>query len=499
MKRYIDLAQHRSLLYRLLSIALLATTVVTWLAVAPAQNTQAHASPILLRLATEQPTERVGVIVQTFPKSVAVAEELTRLGGTIIRELPIINGFSATLEAHSIPILARHQGVRWISPDAPVVNTACSGDCYDPAALTSAYIKTIGADQVWNRSTPIRGRGISVAVIDSGVNPQQDLYLRNTGTSRLIAAIAFNDGYNKTPFDAYGHGTHVAGIIGGNGGKSQGLYVGVAPEVNIINIKVSDDLNQGVASTSSVVSGLQWVYDNHVAYNIRVVNISLTDSVADSYHQNALNAAVELLWFNGIVVVTAAGNRSDGVIASPANDPFVITVGATDDRGTPSITDDQMAPWSAFGTTTDGFAKPDLVAPGVNIVSLSAYASLNAAYPQNVVNLPGGGVMFRMSGTSMAAPMVAGAAALLLQDEPNLTPDQVKYRLKAMATHFGTVNQAGAGYLNIPAAIDGTSSQSANVGIQISSLLQDGSNPITWNSTSWSTAKWSTAKWSTSR
>jgi serine protease AprX len=499
MNWYTQLSQHRSMLYRMLSIGLLGAIIIAAIATAPLQHTEPRATASLLRLAESQPTESVSIVVQTLPNNTTVPAELTRLGGTMHRQLPIIHGFSATLEARAVPELARHQGVRWISPDAPLVSTNCDSSCYNSSTVISAYVKAIGADKVWNRSTPLRGRGIGVAVLDSGVQQQQDLYLRNTGMNRLVGNVSFHTGLNRTAYDAYGHGTHVAGIIGGSGSSSSGQYVGVAPEVKIINVKVSDDTNQGIATTSSLVAGMEWVLNNRQTHNIRVVNISLSDSEASSYHEDALNAAVELLWFNGIVVVTSAGNRSDGMISAPGNDPFVITVGATDDKGTPTIGDDVVASWSAYGTTTDGFAKPDLVAPGVNIVSLPGNGALQNQHPQHVVTTNTGQQMFRMSGTSMAAPMVAAAAALLLQDEPNLTPDQVKFRLMATATRFGTVAQAGSGYLNIPAAIDGTTTQSANTGIQISRILQDGTNSVQWNSASWSTAKWSTAKWSTAK
>jgi serine protease AprX len=201
------------------------------------------------------------------------------------------------------------------------------------------------------------------------------------------------------------------------------------------------------------------------------------------------------LWFNKIVVVASAGNQGGGVYP-PANDPFIITVGATDDKGTNSLSDDVIASFSAYGTTSDGFSKPDLVAPGKNIVArlVNTNMGLAKAHPSNVIS----GTYFKMSGTSVAAPVVSGAVALLLQDEPNLTPDQVKYRLMATAnkswTSYNSV-KAGAGYLDIYAAVNGTSTKNANTGINASQLLWTGSRPVTWGSVSWNSVSWNSVSW----
>ncbi|MDZ4720447.1 MAG: S8 family serine peptidase [Roseiflexaceae bacterium] len=275
--------------------------------------------------------------------------------------------------------------------------------------------------------------------------------------------------------------------------------------MSVIIQKTSHDLNQGTASTSSMVAGMQWIYENRATYNIRVVNISLTDSVIESYHVSVLSAAAEVLWFNGIVVVVAAGNGGAGSLAAPANDPFVITVGAADDKATSDPSDDTMPSWSSYGVTVDGITKPDLVAPGVSLTAPLAVPNsyLAQQYPGNVTPGIGGAQNFTMSGTSVAAPVVSGAVALLIQSNPSLTPDQVKYRLKATARVFGNSAQTGAGELNIKKAVDTNTILPANQGITISALNNDGSLPATWNSASstakWSTAKWSTAKWSTAK
>jgi serine protease AprX len=359
--------------------------------------------------------------------------------------------------------------------------------------LKNAYIKSIGADRLWLGTPKLQGTGIGVAVVDSGINWQPDLYTLS-GSNRVVANVRFNTDYNATTFDNYGHGSHVAGIVGGNGRSSNGAYIGVAPMVNLVNVKVSND--DGSATASTVVAGLQWILNNKDAYNIRVVNISLNSAVPESYHTSPLSAAVEVLWFNKIVVVVSAGNSGVGALYPPANDPFVITVGAVDDKGTADVNDDVMPVFSAYGNTSDGFAKPDLVAPGKGIVSLLGNGGgvIPTQHPANRVD----NTYFRMSGTSTSAPMVAGAVALLLEDEPNLTPDQVKYRLMATAgknwANYDS-QKAGAGYLDVYAAVKGTSTQSANTGVTASQLLWVGSTVGTWNSVNWNSVNWNSVNW----
>jgi serine protease AprX len=199
---------------------------------------------------------------------------------------------------------------------------------------------------------------------------------------------------------------------------------------------------------------------------------------------------VEVLWFNGIVVVASSGNQGNGNLFPPANDPFVITVGAVDDKGTAKINDDKFPHFSAYGVI-DGVSKPDLVAPGKNIISSLDTGANRSNHPKSQI----GPYYFRMSGTSTAAPMVSGAVALLLQDEPNLTPDQVKYRLKATARPFISAEKTGAGYLDVYAAVNGTTTQSANTDLTMSRLINSGSGTV-WNSVSWSSVSWSSVSWS---
>ena len=464
--------------------------LVPFLSLAPAPAPVLRAQPELLAAAAAQPAARLQVIIQKTAHNTSLEALVARLGGRVTLDLHLINAFAAELPASAVSAVAGAGGVRWVSLDAPVVKTTCT-DCVNTSRLQNVYDQAIRADQVWGDG---QGYGVGVAVLDSGVNPAQDLYTP-MGRSRLVGATAFNDDWNRTVYDGYGHGTHVAGIIGGNGGASNGSYIGVAPAANLINVKVSND--DGSASASSVIAGLQWVNDNKNTYNIRVVNISLNSSLKESYNTSAIDAAVEILWFNKVVVVVSAGNSGVGALTPPANDPFVLTVGATDDRGTASRGDDVVTSYSAFGRTESGFAKPDLVAPGNNIVSLlsSRSSTIAQAHLDHIVTEG----YFRMSGTSMAAPMVAGAVALLLQREPGLTPDQVKHRLKATAARdtWSAYDpaRAGAGYLDVYAAVHSTTTASANTGTAASRLLTTGLDPISWGSVSWNSVSWNSVSW----
>ena len=358
----------------------------------------------------------------------------------------------------------------------------------DTGQQVNVYNQVIRASDLWNTNKKLQGRGIVIAVVDSGVYRTRDL------DKRVRANVNFSAGKHNA-VDHYGHGTFVAGIVAGNGSQSAKKYVGVAPRADILNVRVSDD--EGMSTESDVIKALQWVLDNKTRYNIRVANLSLNSSMPQSYHTSPLDAACEILWFNGVVVVVSAGNNGTVTLFPPANDPFVITVGTTDDKGTLSTSDDTVATFSAYGTTENGFAKPELVTPGRNIIGLlpeNDKLTMSATHSANRIDKN----YFKMSGTSVSAPIVSGAVALLLQDEPNLNPDQVKYRLIATANKNWpgyNATMAGAGYLDIYAAVNGTTLQTANTGITASQLLWTGSTPPIWDSVQWGSVQWGSVQW----
>jgi serine protease AprX len=374
-------------------------------------------------------------------------------------------------------------------PTSPLVMSAWYDDAaLNISSLSNAFNQAVRATDVWNTAPYVQGAGMTVAVVDSGSFKTAAI------GSRLIGEVNFNTTEHNAN-DQYGHGTFVTGILADDGAVSGGKYFGIAPKVNVLGLRVSDD--QGMSTESDVVSALQWVYDNKAAYNIKVVNLSLNSAVMQSYHTSPLDAAVEILWFNGIVVVVAAGNNGTAALYPPANDPFVITAGAVKDNGTVALTDDIVASFSAYGTDEAGQVKPDLVAPGVSLIGyLPDNSTLTIAQQHPEARVDNN--YFRMSGTSMSAPIVSGAAALLLQDEPNLTPDQVKYRLKATANKAWAgynATTAGAGYLDIYAAVNGTTTQSANTGLTASQLLWTGSDPVNWGSVQWGSVQWGSVQW----
>jgi serine protease AprX len=359
----------------------------------------------------------------------------------------------------------------------------------DDSQLANAFNHAVRAPEVWNEwPYYLQGQGLTVAVVDSGAVKNHDY------DGRVIVSRNFTSGWQNSS-DAYGHGTFVSAIVAGSGERSAGQYMGIAPKTNLANVRVSND--QGMSTEADVVAGLQWVYENHERYNIRVVNLSLNSSVQQSYHTSPLSAAVEVLWFNGIVVVVSAGNNGGGDLYPPANDPFVITVGAVNDQGTVALNDDTLAAFSAYGLTEAGRVKPELVAPGVNLIAPvpeAATIGMGLAYPGNIV----GDGYFRMSGTSMAAPIVSGAVALLLQSEPWLSPDQVKYRLMATANTdwpgYDPV-RAGAGYLDVYEAISAGTWESANTGEIASQMLWTGDQAVAWGSVSWNSVSWNSVSW----
>ena len=414
--------------------------------------------------------------------------KVVQRGGVLAHRLETVNGGAYRLPADQLQFLADDPDVEYISPDRPVQATAFSG------TPDYGWMTVIDATSI-SATLPYDGTGIGVAVIDSGIwsGKQQDLE-DGDGDTRVVYAQSFLPG-NTDVHDYYGHGTHVAGLVGGDGARSSGsnsiyLIRGIAPNVKLINLRVLD--NNGNGTDSNVIAAIQAAIKLKSQYNIRVINLSLGRPISVSYVNDPLCQAVAQAWNAGIIVVVAAGNNgrdnSEGTngyatIGAPGNSPSAITVGAMNTMGTPSRADDKITSYSSKGPTLlDHVVKPDLVAPGNRIISVEAYtgAYLVTNYPQSDVPqwlyLAGGGNAtnwyYQMSGTSMATPMVSGAAALLVQKNPNLTPDQVKAILMKTASKFSQTSSVatdpmtgisytdyydiftvGAGYLDIPAAL----------------------------------------------
>jgi serine protease AprX len=290
-------------------------------------------------------------------------------------------------------------------------------------------------------------------------------------------------------------------------------YTGTEPRAKIVSVKVLD--GNGVGTKSDIVAACDWILQNKATYNIRVANFSL-NAGGESIQFDALDKAVETLWLNGVVVVVAAGNYAvDGAQSdvgyAPANDPFVLTVGASDINGTVSAADDFAAPWSAYGYTQDGFRKPEVAAPGRRMNgSVPSGATLLTQFPERVV-APN---YMWMSGTSFAAPVVSSIAAQIIARHPNWTPDQVKGAIMetvSVPEGYNSIGALGVGVVNGAAALNASGVANPNAGLNefvsfnnetgrlefdAGAWYSTASSNASWNSASWSSASWSSASWS---
>ncbi len=340
--------------------------------------------------------------------------------GKIHKEIRMFPSLVADLPFSSLEELARSRYIYKIWQDAPVYARL------DVAVPASGGLIPYEAGYT--------GKGIVVAVLDTGIDPHGDL------TTPYNRILAWKDLVNEenSPYDDNGHGTHVAGIIAGNGRHSNGKYRGMAPEAKLVGVKILDQ--EGSGTLSDVISGIEWCIDSLSALNIRVINLSIGSEVQGPYRSDPLCRVTTMAWEKGITVCAAAGNSGpgSGSINTPGINPVIITIGNLDDQNTLTNIDDILSPSSSRGPTLDDKVKPDLVAPGTNITSLKA-----------------GGGYTTLSGTSMATPLVTGAVALILQKWSNFKPDQIKTILMRKARDIGVgPNLQGAGALDLEAIFE---------------------------------------------
>ena len=484
----------------------------------PVSQAGGSVSPALAKVAADHPRKTVEVIVQLHRgTNPAVGKALiAEHGGKVTRDLSIINGFGAEMGAAKAASLAVEAGIRSVSVNAGVEKTGT----VSPTQLATSYNASIRSPKGW--SDGYTGKGVGVAVIDTGIaGDLPDFRVSESDSTSRVIATAVTSPAAGNAEDGFGHGTHIAGLIAGNGTNRpaddplNGKYAGVAPDANLIAVKAADE--DGNSTVLDVIDGLQFVVDHKDTYNIRVVNLSLRSTVAESYKTDPLDAAVEQAWFSGIVVVAAAGNMgsaADAVSYAPANDPYVITVGGVDDMGTKDLDDDKLAAWSSRGTTQDGVNKPEMVAPGAKLVSTMAPgADYREMCPTCIVD----GDYFRVGGTSMAAAVVSGEAALLIEKYPHCTPDQIKGTIvkrtravKETITEMvlGTMVDADGSAVPVGTtvettiknaeaavdkALDRSSPDTSNANLTPNSLLDPATGLIDFGRASWSRASWSEA------
>jgi serine protease AprX len=410
-----------------------------------------------------------------------------QLGGTILTQYHLINGVDALIPALVEPLLAAIPGIT-VTPDISV-SVQSTPQSTGPHTPSAAFLQETGAARL--ASGGDTGQGVTVAVLDTGIANLPDF------SGRLVGGVDLTNGHNPYQ-DGYGHGTFVAGLIAGNGASSNGQYSGEAPGANLVSIKVAR--SDGTTHLGTLISGLEWAVDNQSSYGIKVLNISFGFQSSQSTVNNPLDQAVEATWNSGIAVVASAGNAGpfNGTILSPADDPLAITVGALDDMATPSTADDEMNDFSSVGPTSrDGWVKPDLVTSGRSVVSLAAPGStIYNNYPSARV----GSANFVGSGTSFSAAITSGAAALVLANNPGLTPNQIKARLLAN-TNPGPVGNPfvdGHGALNAYAAATSGqmdySQSTANLSPtpRNTTVSLSPTSPVdTWNANLWSGTSWS--------
>jgi serine protease AprX len=450
-------------------------------------------TPSLLSSAQGNAAGSFDVIVQGKGGNQAAKALADVLGGTkkAYKDFRSIDGVAVQLTGAQVVALASDKHITAITPDSRVrlSSTSLTGQLWPYVTGTA-----------WYGSAP----AATIAIVDSGIDASRPEF-----SGRIAANVNLSTLSGNSPGDGRGHGTFVAGIAAG---RLAGIN-GAAPNAKIVSLDVMDD--QGMARTSDVIGAADWILANKAQYGIKVANFSLHSSVANSFMYDPLDKAVERLWFNGVTVVVAAGNYGSasgpsGVLYAPGNDPFVITVGAADTGTYLSTSDDFMAPWSAYGFTLDGFAKPELAAPGRYMVGpVPPSATLYSERPDHVVDT---GYM-ELSGTSFAAPVVSGIASLILGKYPTLSPDQVKGALMrgAMRLPKAAPLSAGSGEVNaLRALYYAANPPTANSALtrfvatdpttgarvfDAASWASTAKANASWDSASWDSASWDSASW----
>ncbi|MGN6472951.1 MAG: S8 family serine peptidase, partial [Mycobacteriales bacterium] len=449
----------------------------------------------------------INVIVQGASQS-GLQNLITLVGGHTVTPLPLVNGVLAQVPSSLALTTLQTLGLT-TGPDAPIAVDGLAGALPATAqAARNTFPTATGATKL--AAQGVTGTGVGVAVLDTGIDALPDF------SGRLLGGIDLSGGTD--PFqDSYGHGTFVAGLIAGDGTSSGGAYVGEAPGANLVSVKVAGA--SGTTDVATVIQGITWALANRTAYGIKVLNMSLGEVPTGPTQLNPLDQAVEAAWQQGLTVVTSAGNSGPaaGTITAPGDDPTVITVGALDDQNTVGTGDDSIPSFSSEGpTAANAWLKPDLVAAGRSVVSLRAPGSvIDQTYPSAEV----GTSNFVGSGTSFSTAVTSGAAALVAQQNPSATPNEIKARLVATATPGPTGNATVEGHGDLD-AYDAATCPPVTLSQSFGSVLMPSApgvsiplittwavsdwNPLNfsanitsnaWNSNAWNSNAWNSNAW----
>jgi len=419
----------------------------------------------------------------------AVAAEVQASGATEVAALDAIDVVTARISDDALRALRSDPRVAFVVADT-IVSAVGKEKYFEKATgKPSPGIEVVDAQRAWSKAT---GRGVTVALMDTGVARHPDL------DGSVLARLDFV-GDGATQLDPSGHGTFVAGLIAAHGES----FKGVAPDAKVVSLRVLDQKGDG--TMHSVLAAFDWLLRNRSAYHIRVLNLSFGAKQTTSYHRTLLAGVVESAHFAGIAVVAAAGNDGPDprTVSMPGADPFVITVGSLADRGTPGWGDDRESVFSSRGPTRDGFAKPDVLAPGEHVVSLRVPG---AAFDKD--GEPNATPYARLTGTSASSAMVAGVASLVLQAHAGYSPSQVKGALVAGGRNVWGTETPGANALDAltarPALVNARVAPSALLmkvlvasGQIAGSVNWDGVTweGITWESVTWEGIAWESVSW----
>ena len=455
---------------------------------APAVASAGFVPPPLQTQAAANPNATLNVIVlgQASTTTATLSTHVRNAGGKNLVPFSVIRGMVVNLTGSQLLSLASDPAVRSITPNGRVKGQSIASGFLWPQAS--------GVNTLWGSLLSPAPSAPGIAIVDSGVDTSRYLDFGK----RIQTSIDFTGTSGSSGSDPNGHGTMVAGIAAG----ASALYPGVSPTSNIYSLRVVR--SDGSAYTGDVIAAADWIYTHAFSNNIRVANFSLRNSFPNYASYDPLDAAVRRLWLSGTVVVASAGNTGPGrMLYAPASDPFVITVGASDIADTVTRTDDSNAPWTSYGYTAEGFAKPEVAAPGRWMIAPTPSTSTLATTFTDRIVSPG---YMWMSGTSFSAPVVSGLAAQILARHPKFTPDQVKgaLMLTAKRAPLATGLSLGAGEVDAAAAAAVTNPPNPNQNLyQFVKTDADGNPTFDWDSwtnyvsttASWTDASWTDASW----